>query len=269
MKRDIQIKLKAVSADHCAIAYTKEKGWTITEKGKDRLSSNGTFIFMKSMQQANDHIPSDLIPLHDDMIISFVNYELKVSLLQKTSDVVKQQHDAMEYFFNNKGSMPNPALSQPRPSQQAQPEPTYTAEVQAQNQPSAQDAKSEVVPEQSVKAESQRFQEQIETPAEHQSEVVPSQNPEPVVEATEEELAHAATKIGAAFRGKKARTEVAELKAKKDKEVEDSKQQEQPEAQAQPEASQNAEDIQPPASENQVEEAKQEGEPAASEQKEE
>jgi len=72
MKRDIQIKLKAVSADHCAIAYAPEKGWTIAEKGKDRLSSNGTFIFMKK---------SDLIPLHDDMVISFVNYELKVSLL--------------------------------------------------------------------------------------------------------------------------------------------------------------------------------------------
>ena len=49
MKRDIQIKLKAVSAAHSSIAYTGEKGWTITERGKDRLSSNGTFIFMKSM----------------------------------------------------------------------------------------------------------------------------------------------------------------------------------------------------------------------------
>lgn len=49
MKRDVQIKLKAVSADHCAIAYTEEKGWTITERGKDKLSSNGTFMFMKSM----------------------------------------------------------------------------------------------------------------------------------------------------------------------------------------------------------------------------
>jgi len=86
MKRDVQIKLKAVSADHCAIAYTDEKGWTITERGKDKLSSNGTFIFMKSMQQMTDHIPSDLIPLHDDMVISFVNYELRVSLHQKTSD---------------------------------------------------------------------------------------------------------------------------------------------------------------------------------------
>ena len=69
MKRDIQIKLKAVSADHCAIAYSQEKGWTITERGKDRVSSNGTFIFMKSMQQMNNHVPSDMIPLHDEMII--------------------------------------------------------------------------------------------------------------------------------------------------------------------------------------------------------
>ena len=81
MKRDIQIKLKAVSADHCAINYAAEKGWTITERGKDRLSSNGTFIFMKSMTQMNNHVPSDMIPLHDEMVISFVNYELKVSLL--------------------------------------------------------------------------------------------------------------------------------------------------------------------------------------------
>mmetsp|Transcript_39523 Transcript_39523/g.60342 ORF Transcript_39523/g.60342 Transcript_39523/m.60342 type:complete len:156 (+) Transcript_39523:1563-2030(+) len=101
MKRDIQIKLKAVSADHCAIAYTNEKGWTITEKGKDRLSSNGTFIFMKSMQQMNDHIPSDLIPLHDEMIISFVNYELKVVLEQKTQDGIKAQAQQMEEFFAN------------------------------------------------------------------------------------------------------------------------------------------------------------------------
>jgi len=49
MKRDIQIKLKAVSADHCAISYSDEKGWTITERGKDKTSSNGTFMFMKSM----------------------------------------------------------------------------------------------------------------------------------------------------------------------------------------------------------------------------
>ena len=50
MKRDIQIKLKAVSADHCCISYAEEKGWTITERGKDKTSSNGTFMFMKSMQ---------------------------------------------------------------------------------------------------------------------------------------------------------------------------------------------------------------------------
>jgi len=36
MKRDVQIKLKAVSADHCQISYTPAKGWAITEKIKDK-----------------------------------------------------------------------------------------------------------------------------------------------------------------------------------------------------------------------------------------
>ena len=48
MKREVQIKLKAVSADHCSITYTAEKGWFIAEKGKDKMSANGTFVFMKS-----------------------------------------------------------------------------------------------------------------------------------------------------------------------------------------------------------------------------
>lgn len=49
MKRDVQIKLKAVSADHCAVSYTLDKGWVLTEKGKDKPSSNGTYIFLKSL----------------------------------------------------------------------------------------------------------------------------------------------------------------------------------------------------------------------------
>lgn len=47
-RRDVEIKLKAVSADHCKIEYSQQKGWIIHEKDKDRLSSNGTFVFMKS-----------------------------------------------------------------------------------------------------------------------------------------------------------------------------------------------------------------------------
>ena len=57
---------------------------------------------MKSMQQMNDHVPSDLIPLHDDMIISFVNYELRIRLDQKTKDEVAAQQAACEEFFANK-----------------------------------------------------------------------------------------------------------------------------------------------------------------------
>lgn len=138
MKRDIQIKLKAVSADHCSIAYTQEKGWTITERGKDRLSSNGTFIFMKSMQQMNDHIPSDMIPLHDDMIISFVNYELRVRLHQKTKDEINEQYAGMEEYFAQKyqGGGADPNAVAERPSEEAA-QPTYTAEVQPNATPAA------------------------------------------------------------------------------------------------------------------------------------
>lgn len=88
MKRDVQIKLKAVSADHCNLSYSPQKGWYISEKGKDKLSSNGTFVFMKSQGQMADHEPSDMIPLHDGMIISFINYEIRVNLEKKdTSEV--------------------------------------------------------------------------------------------------------------------------------------------------------------------------------------
>jgi predicted component of type VI protein secretion system len=93
MKRDVQIKLKAVSADHCAVSYTPDKGWTLTEKGKDKPSSNGTYIFLKSLQQMKDHMPSDLVPLHDGMILSFVNYELRVKIEKKSSEDVKKQTD--------------------------------------------------------------------------------------------------------------------------------------------------------------------------------
>jgi len=47
-KRSIVIKVKAISADHCSITYDKPKGWVLHEKGKAKLSSNGTFVFLKN-----------------------------------------------------------------------------------------------------------------------------------------------------------------------------------------------------------------------------
>ena len=85
-RRDVQIQLKAVSADHCKIEYKKDQGWFVHEKEKDRLSSNGTFVFMKSYQQMDDHEPSDIIPLFNGMIISFINYELQVRIEPKSAD---------------------------------------------------------------------------------------------------------------------------------------------------------------------------------------
>jgi hypothetical protein len=36
-----------------------------------------------------DHMPSDMIPLHEGMIISFVNYELRVSFETKSDSDIK------------------------------------------------------------------------------------------------------------------------------------------------------------------------------------
>jgi len=81
-----------VSADHCAINYEDQKGWSISEKGKDKLSSNGTFVFMKSHSQMTEHEPSDLIQLHDGMVLSFINYEIRVNFQKKESADLNQQN---------------------------------------------------------------------------------------------------------------------------------------------------------------------------------
>lgn len=88
----MQIKLKAVSADHCNITYTEQKGWFISEKGKDKMSANGTFVFMKSAKQNIDHEPSDLIPIHDGMILSFINYEIRVNLEKRDAKEVEAEN---------------------------------------------------------------------------------------------------------------------------------------------------------------------------------
>lgn len=91
MKREVQIKLKAVSAEHSSITYDERKGWFISEQGQEKPSSNGTFVFMKSQRQMVDHEPSALIPLHDGMVISFINYEVRVNLERKNDDEVARQ----------------------------------------------------------------------------------------------------------------------------------------------------------------------------------
>jgi len=95
MKREVQIKLKAVSADHCNITYDLEKGWFISESGKEKPSSNGTFVFMKSQKQMHDHEPSSLIPLHDGMVLSFINYEIRVNLERKDAGDVDKDNAAI------------------------------------------------------------------------------------------------------------------------------------------------------------------------------
>ena len=41
----------------------------------------------------DDHEPSALIPLHDGMILSFINYELQVQIQDKDSDEILLEED--------------------------------------------------------------------------------------------------------------------------------------------------------------------------------
>ena len=38
-----------------------------------------------------DHEPSSLIPLHDGMVISFINYEIRVNLERKDAEEVTRE----------------------------------------------------------------------------------------------------------------------------------------------------------------------------------
>ena len=51
-----------------------------------------------------DHMPSDLIPIQNDMIISFVNYEVRVKLETKTAEDVRGQQDANAAYFEEVAS---------------------------------------------------------------------------------------------------------------------------------------------------------------------
>lgn len=39
-----------------------------------------------------EHEPSDLIPLHDGMVLSFINYEIRVNLEKKDGDAFGAEH---------------------------------------------------------------------------------------------------------------------------------------------------------------------------------
>ena len=132
-RRDIRINLKAVSADHCTISYFPMKGWTITEKGKSKPSSNGTYIFLKSLKQMKDHMPSDLIELHEGMTLSFVNYEVKIKFQAKSEDAQREQvRDSDAYFAAADAAMqaageeyaraePDEAVAEPKAAEEVQP----------------------------------------------------------------------------------------------------------------------------------------------------
>ncbi|CDW75107.1 UNKNOWN [Stylonychia lemnae] len=129
-RRDVEIRLKAVSADHCKIEYNREVGWFIHENKKDRLSSNGTFVFMKSLQQMDDHEPSDLIPLFNGMTVSFINYELQVRIEPKNSD--EQAANQYETVDLTPIERPQSSRSQVSAKQEAQSQVSKQASLRSQ-----------------------------------------------------------------------------------------------------------------------------------------
>jgi len=46
---------------------------------------------MKSHNQMIEHEPSDLIPLYDGMVISFINYEIRVNLEKKDASLLTNE----------------------------------------------------------------------------------------------------------------------------------------------------------------------------------
>lgn len=49
-------------------------------------------------------MPSDLIPIQNDMIISFVNYEVRVKLDNKSDDELREQQNANSTFFSDQAA---------------------------------------------------------------------------------------------------------------------------------------------------------------------
>lgn len=91
--------MQAVSTQHCDISYSIEKGWTISELKKSKSSLNGTYVFLKSFHQLKSRIPSDMILLTEDTTISFVNYDLKVSFVDKTYVSPKKMFVEQKSFY--------------------------------------------------------------------------------------------------------------------------------------------------------------------------
>ena len=75
-----------MSSNHALISFDEDRGWYI----EDRNSTNGTFVYMKSeTQMAENHI-SDMVEVHDEMVISFVNYEVKMRLEKRVISFAEQ-----------------------------------------------------------------------------------------------------------------------------------------------------------------------------------
>lgn len=76
---DVPIASKNMNGHHCNILFSQESGWTINEHGKAKVSTKGTFVYVKNYKQLMLNEPSSLVPISK-------NQEFRIGL--RSSDYI-------------------------------------------------------------------------------------------------------------------------------------------------------------------------------------
>ena len=90
----------------------------------------------------SDHEPSDLIPLHDGMVISFINYEIRVNLEKKDPEEIANEELKIKQLaeeFSKTASFAGTfkASAEPAVEEQAEPEAAPVQETPAAEEKAA------------------------------------------------------------------------------------------------------------------------------------
>ena len=70
----------------------------MTERFNQRVSSNGTYTFLKTKTQRDERVASSLIPVFHGMVISFVNYELRINFSDESEEEVSLSSRNFQLF---------------------------------------------------------------------------------------------------------------------------------------------------------------------------
>jgi len=68
----------------------------LTENYNTRSSSNGTFLFLKTNNEIQEQQPSNILQIKDGMVLNFVNYNVKLKMLPKSTTELAKDSQAMQ-----------------------------------------------------------------------------------------------------------------------------------------------------------------------------